>query len=253
MEKLAKFLFFVFLLVYFTVTVVSQTPAKVAANMVLQQAPGLSLSGVSGTVWSGKAGAAKVQIGADTLDLGGLSWDLDVWSLLGFKVCSDLKSQLIQGHVCRNLTGENALSQVMVDNIPASMFNNLVGAQLGGTASATIQNAIVTDQGKFKALQGNLTWMRARGNGGGGWFPLGSFGADVTDNGDGGIRGTIIDIDGEFEIKMEASYNFDGQPRVNGTIKPRANAPQALVDTLGVFTQALDDGSYRLEWPIGGG
>lgn len=253
MEKFVKLSFVVFLVAYFLVAVVARVPAQLVANTLVNAVAGLKLGGVSGTAWSGRAGAATLQLPGKTLDLGGLIWTVDVPALLGLKLCVDLDTQLIRGYACRNLSGQNHLKQVMVDEFPVSMIGSMVGAELGGVGTVTIQNAVVDDTGLVSELQGNVTWMRARGNGGGGWFPLGSFAADVSANGRGGIKAQVVDVDGEFEIKIDGEIGINEPPRVNGIIKPRHNAPQALVDTLMVFTEVLDDGTYKVTWPIGGG
>ena len=61
MERLAKLVFFIGLLVYFLVTVVARTPAEWGAWVAIKSVPGLSLTGVSGTLWSGRAGSAQVE------------------------------------------------------------------------------------------------------------------------------------------------------------------------------------------------
>ncbi len=253
MGKLLKVIFGLFLLVYFVVAVVSRTPAKVVAGAIVNAAPGVTLGSVSGTAWNGRAGAATVQLPGKLLDLGGVRWKISPAALLGLNLCVDLDSGLLRGNVCRSLSGSNQFSQVFVDDFPMSMLGDMIGAELAGTGNVTIQKAVIDDAGTISDIKGNVTWMRARGNGGGGWYPLGSFAAELSPNGNGGIHAHVVDVDGEFEVKLDGEVGVKSLPKVLGTIKPRANAPQILVDTLMVFTELQDDGTYKLTWPIGGG
>lgn len=253
MGKLIKLLFGIFLLAYLLIAIAARVPAEWVADAAVQAVPGLSLGGVSGTAWEGSASAAILQLpGQKLIDLGGLSWDVDVPALLAMNLCADVESRMARGHLCRSISKRNTLKQVIVDDIPVSMFGDMIGAQLGGVGSVAIRNAVITDSGEVKELDGNVTWMRARGNGGGGWFPLGSFAAELSDNGNGGVIADVVDVDGEFEIKLRGEIGLNSPPRLNGTIKPRPAAPQALVDTLMVFTEVLDDGTYKVTWPLGG-
>lgn len=253
MKKLAKLLFAIFLVGYFLFYIVANIPAKLVANEIVKAVPNLHLGVVSGTAWRGRAGAATVDIPGQTLDLGGVRWKVDVPSLLGLRLCMDVDTGVARGHVCRGMTGTNTLQQFIVDEFPVSLLNNIVGAELGGVGEVTVRKAVVNDKGHVSDLDARMTWMRARGNGGGGWFPLGSFAADLTANGSGGVKAQVVDVDGEFEIKIDGEIGVNQLPKANGIIKPRENAPQALVDTLMVFTEVLDDGSYKVTWPIGGG
>lgn len=252
MGKLIKLLFGIFLLIYLLVSIAARIPAEWVADAAVKSVPGLTLGGVSGTAWTGRASAATLQLPGQLVDLGGLKWDVDIPALLTMSLCADVESRVARGHVCRGLNGQNTLKQVIVDDIPMSMFGSMVGAQLGGVGSVAIQRAVFDDAGVVKEMDGNITWMRARGNGGGGWFPLGSFAAELSENGEGGIIADIDDVDGEFDVELRGEVAVGSLPSLEGTIKPRPNAPQALVDTLMLFTQVVEEGTYKVTWPIGG-
>lgn len=252
MARLAKVVFFIALLIYFVALVVVRTPAEWGAWAALQAAPNLSLTGVSGTLWSGKAAAAHVRVGDDTLDLGTLTWEVDSLALLGLKACVDLDSQKVRGQVCRTVAGKNTARQLLADQLPVNMLDDLVGVQLGGVGSVTIERGRFTDDGRIEQLQGNVTWQQARVNVGTGWFALGSYAADVTDNGNGGISANIFDLEGNFTVQLQGEIAPGSEPRVNGIITPKEGAQQPLVDALSVFTETLDNGSFRVTWPIGG-
>lgn len=254
MERLLKVLFFVGLFFYFVVLVVARIPAEWGAKIVTDSVPGLSLGGVSGTLWDGKAVTVQVVNNGQILDLGHLQWKLKPSSLLALKACVDVKSQIAQGDVCHGLDKRTHLSRFMVDQVPANLLNRTLGVQLSGTANAMIRTAELSSNGELTDLDGNITWQNGAINAGTGWFALGSFVADVTDNDQGGIRGTITDLEGDFTVQLDGEYDFRSrQPRVKGLITPKESAAQPLKDALSVFTEMQDDGSFKVTWPFGAG
>lgn len=252
MERLLKLLFIVGLVLYFLVVVIARAPAQWGAWAALQAAPDLALTGVSGTLWDGQAATAQVRVGNEALDLGALSWELNPLALLTAKVCLDVESQMVRGYVCRTASGKNTVRQLLADQLPVRMLNDMVGVQLGGTGSITIASGRFDDEGRIEELQGNLTWQQARVNVGTGWFALGSYGADIVDNDNGGVVANVTDLEGNFAVQLQGEINPGEEPRVNGLITPKEGAQQPLVDALSVFTESLDDGSFRVTWPIGG-
>ncbi|MCR6652997.1 MAG: type II secretion system protein N [Cellvibrionaceae bacterium] len=232
---MAKLLFFIGLAVYFLVTVVARTPAEWGAWVALKSVPGLSLTGVSGTLWSGRAGSAQVAVNGHTLDLGALQWRLHGWSLLLFKACLDVRSPSLQGDVCQSAGGTLSVRKLMVDQVPAKIFYNHPDIQVGGIGSAAVERADLTLDGRVKDLQGNLTWQRLAVNAGTGWFTLGTFAADARANGQGGIALNITDLEGDFKVELQGDYTVGGQPTLNGLITPKDTAPQPLKDALGAL------------------
>ncbi|MBC6906257.1 hypothetical protein DWB84_12365 [Saccharophagus sp. K07] len=256
MERLVKVVFFVGLLIYFLMAVVARTPAEWGAWVALRAVPNLSLNGVSGSLWAGKAASAQVVVNRETMDLGALQWRLDGLSLLLLKACMNVRSTTIQGEVCYGLGGRVTINKLLVDQVPAKVFYNNPGVQIGGTGNATVQHAELTlrngGQVEIKDLAGSVTAQRMAINVGTGWFSLGSFAADATENGRGGVALNITDIEGDFSVQVQGDLMVGEQPQLSGVITPKETAPQPLKDALGVFMEMQDDGSYKLEWPIGG-
>lgn len=251
MERLAKIAFFVGLVIYFVFSVISRVPAQWGAQVALQNAPGLTLGAVSGSLWSGKAASATINVQGQTIDLGGLSWDVDVWALLGLNVCADITSRMIQADVCRSLAGMNRVDNLMLETFPAKMLDPIISfARLGGDIGITVKHLQVTDDGKIHKISANAFWDGARGEAGGGWFELGGFNADLKENGQGGVVATIVDTAGGFGLQMDAEYGFGGEYKADGIITPRPEANSELVVSLGLFTETLDDGTFRLKWPM---
>jgi len=251
-ERLAKLVFFVGLAVYFLIAVLARTPAEWGAWIALKSLPGLSLSGVSGSLWSGRAASAQTFIFGQKVDLGALQWRLKPWSLLTLNVCADLQSELANGGVCHGISGNTTVRKALLDQLPVRLFNP-PGIQLGGTGNATLQHAVIARDGSLKELQGSVSWQQAGINVGTGWFNLGSFAADVTGNDEGGIRAQIQDLEGDFAVAVQAEFTQGKPLRADGLVTPRDSAPQEIKEALSAFAEQQDDGSFKIAWPIGGG
>lgn len=251
MGKLAKVAFGLFLVVYFLYLVAAYAPAQLVAGALVNNVPNLKLGGISGTVWRGRAAAASLNIAGKEFDLGALRWKVNVPALLSANLCSDVETALFNGKACRSISGKNKLEQFFLDEFAVSTLNDFLPVQLGGSSSLTVKKLVVDDQGMVDELDAHLTWMRARGDGGAGWYPLGSYAAELSENGRGGIKAQVSDVGGEFEVALEGEVGVRELPRARGTVKPRPEAPQILVDSLMLVGEQLEDGSFRLSWPIG--
>lgn len=247
-----KSLFFLFLIVYFLAVVIARVPAAWAAWVALKAVPELSLAGVSGTAWEGRAVGAQVQLGPQRLDLGGLRWDVAVLPLLALSACADVQSEMFTGNVCHSLAGGNKVQGASIDGIPASLLDARLGVSLGGVAGGVVQRARFTDDGQLTELAGTFTWQGARVNYGDGWMPLGSFAAELQDDGQGGVSANIFDTEGAIGVNFQGLLAPTGEVRGEGFITPRDGAPQQLINGLSVMAEAQDDGSYRVTWPMGG-
>ena len=252
MGRLLKLGFFICLAVYFFLTVIMTAPAEWVASAAVKSVPGLSLSGVSGTVWSGRAAGAHYRYMGDNIDFGGLSWKSGLLSLLGLKVCAEIDSGLVDGDVCQGIGGKTEFKKLKVNRLPASMFDKHIGvASLGGVASVDVRHAQIAKNGAVKKLDGKLDWRSAQVNAGDGWFQLGSFAADLGAGEDGGITFKLFDLDGNFNVDIRGAFSYKGQPSLKGTVKPKPEAPAPLVDGLRVFSQETNDGTFQVAWPIG--
>jgi general secretion pathway protein N len=182
-----------------------------------------------------------------------VAWRINAWKLLTLKACVDLTNHMVSGNVCHGIDGVIRLNKVLVDQVPTKVLDSIVQAQLAGTANATFQQAAITRQGQIRELQGSVSWQQAGINVGTGWMNLGGFAADLSANGQNGLLADLRDLEGDFTIAVKADYTLGGELKMSGNIVPKPSAPQMLKDALGVYTEAQDDGSFKVTWPIGSG
>src|SRR5690606_5232707 len=120
----------------------AQIPATWGAHL-MTQGNTLGLTGVTGTVWQGRASMSSVEIDNIPYSLGELRWRLRPWSLLALKPCAnvvaELERQRIEGEVCARINGSVQARNVSVD-APASLIQAGIPTPIDGQLAASIAN-----------------------------------------------------------------------------------------------------------------
>lgn len=219
------FLFFLF----------RQIPATWGAY-ALTRGTGLSLSGITGSVWNGRASLASVRLQYGEHSLGQLTWKLSPLSLLTLKPCAFLttrmENQSFEGNVCAGSGGNLSVSDADV-NLPATLIQPRIPLPIGG------QLALHLDQLELRGnvlskLKGKLSWTEALINNGTGWLGIGSFGAEFVDNGSNGVKANVFhlagpaEVDLQVELKAPAGGSVQGKLLANKTFLESANAMQVM-------------------------
>lgn len=251
--RLFSLLFGLGLLIYVCLMIVTRIPAGWGAYFVQSAAPNLQLSAVTGTVWNGEAANAKITIDGKTIDLGRLTWHLEPLALFQMRACAKVRSDLLGGDVCRSANNVNMLSDLVVNRLPAQVLNDAMGASLFGHGDITVNRFHVKDNGDILDLEGHLTWENAAidPRTGTGRMELGNYAVALTENGTGGLYADITDLSGEFDVDIRGDIKLREMPKLTGTIRPSANAPNPIVQALSIFAEPLDDGGFRINFPGG--
>lgn len=216
----------------------------------------VQLAGIEGTVWSGRASVGAV---AD-LPLHDVRWRLSAWPLLLGRVSADLRAQLDDGFVTAQVKATR--SRVELNDVRAStslptLRNVLPIAGVRGAASLKLSKL---DLDVAKAwptrVVGELTLAELetvplistgpRGK----LVPLGNYIVRFLDTA-GGINATVNDTGGPLEVSGTFALDASRTYKIDARIKPRADAPQELVDGLNVVT-ADPDGEGRRPFTWGG-
>lgn len=193
------------------VFVISKTPAVWGAYAMTRGGQ-IALSGVSGTLWSGRASLASFKVDQVDYSLGQVSWTLNPWSLLTLSPCADIKTELdrqeIEGEVCAGLGGTLKLYNTTI-SAPASLLQPRLPLPIEGQFSARIEELQV--QGDYlRKLQGNLSWTGARIHNGNNWMSLGSYAAELRDDSEGGIIAQVFHLDGPVDIDLQVKLAAGG-------------------------------------------
>lgn len=205
-------------LVLWLIFVVSQIPAVWGAYAMTRSGQ-LALSGVSGTLWSGRASLASFKADGIDYSLGQLYWKLKPWSLLTLNPCADIVTELdrqhIEGEVCAGIGGSLVLRDATI-SAPAALLQPTLPLSIDGNLSASI--VLMEVQGDYlQELRGNLSWTAAQIHNGNNWMALGSYAAQLADDDRGGIVADVFQLDGPADIALQVKLLAGGGGAVSGT------------------------------------
>ena len=203
----------------------SQIPARVLTAFLPAM---LSLSGLSGTVWSGQAIRAWAIIDGQPLMLGRVQWQLQPWRLgwgSPLTLTSEWGDQIFTSRMGMRLSGLTVLRDVSV-NLDTSVLRAMFPLYLGGTLSGSFDR-IEVEQAGLRQAQGtvylqNAIWTANSGN-----IPLGDYRIDVAGNAGSadGIVGEVITENGALVLAGELSLAMDSD-----AVKLSATGPVARDD-----------------------
>ncbi len=237
----------------FLVFVLSNIPAVWGA-WAMTRGTGLAMSGVTGSVWNGKASLASVQMNGQEHSLGQLSWSLSPLSLITrcAQVTTKLPMQEFAGEICSGAGGDVEIHDADV-SVPATVLQSKFPVPIHGQVSSHIEELQLRGN-VLQKLKGNFTWNNARVNTGANWLDIGSYAAELTDNGNNGVNAKVFQLSGPIEVNLDVELAAPSGGRVSGQLA----APQQFIesanatDVLAMFAQLerVDDQNkhyYRVD------
>ena len=203
----------------------SQIPARVLTAFLPAT---LTLSGLSGTVWSGQAVRAWAMIDGQPLMLGRVQWQLEPWRLgwgSPLTLTSEWGDQIFTSRIGMGLSGLTVLRDVSL-NLDTSALRAMFPLYLGGTLSGSFDR-IELEQAGLRQAQGtvylrNAIWTAKSGN-----IPLGDYRIDVAGDAGStdGIVGEVITENGALVLAGDLSLAMDSY-----AVKLSATGPVARDD-----------------------
>ncbi|WP_075186977.1 type II secretion system protein N [Teredinibacter haidensis] len=248
-KKLIKPTLITFLVLYFLYLVLSRAPAEIAASVMHKTIPNLWLTGVEGSVWEGKAKGAQLDLANSALPLGSLTWSLSAWSLLMLKPCVSFETRgggpILSGVACQSIAGSTSLKDVSIETAIAP-FGDVLGAPLSGQGSVNIISAKLSNR-RVEKMDARVSWQNGSINPGEGWVVLGSYGATVSENNQGGIKAKITDLDAPLQVDLTAEASLNSW-QVVGSVTPQANAHDLLKGGIQLIGEETEPGTYEVQW-----
>ena len=202
----------------FVTLLLSQIPAR-AISRVLPDS--VTLTGVSGTIWSGRSARAWVEIDEQPLMLGRVQWRLQPWRILvgaPLSLSSVWGQQALRAQLGYRLGGSIVLQDAAF-NVDTQLFKAFFPLYLGGVLSgefaqiAIDEGHIVDSEGVVRLLRG--AWTARSGN-----LPLGDYQIDFSsaDTAGVGTAGALKTIAGSLELSGNVSATaMDYQIAVEAT------------------------------------
>ncbi len=229
----------------YLVFLVTTLPAPWAYSWAQTRLGGVVLSGLSGSVWDGRAVTA--QLGQTRLEK--FHWQLNPWALLFGRLGADLefayRDEPAALSVSRGFGGRWHFSDVAL-RMPARALESwlrLPAAELSGVLDVQLDKLVI-DQGRITTAQGVMAWNNAAVV-----KPvtadLGGFTVTL-DNADEGIKGVLKDqggavqADGVLNLKPDGNYDF------TGTLVSGDPRQPAIAQGVQLFGQPGGDGRVKL-------
>ncbi len=239
-----RYYFLTAILSYF-ILLIATIPAKPVIDLINDNSP-VTIQGVSGTVWNGKA----YIISTDNMLFNKTRWSFNTWKFLIGKIAIDIDSHYLNNNITAELgtsfTGRYFANELSA-KIPAretALLANIPLAQLDGMISVNIAHA-QWKQGELPLATGEIKWNNAAVTV-----------ADTASLGDVLItlseseqqlnakitnQGGDIKISGTAELIPEKNYNVDIK------LSPTATANNNIRQSLGFFAQKQPNGEYLLK------
>lgn len=212
--------------------------------------PELNLTGIDGSVWSGRAGMVVFRKAL----LGEVSWELSTLSLLlgkaKLKALLQSENGYLQSNLSTPLTGGALALTGIEGQLPLAellRFTPYLPVVLEGRLSLNLSELELTADGRMQRAEGTAMWHQAAMTAPQ-ELPLGDLKLALHTEEDGKVIGDISDQGGPLKVEGKVEYSPDGSYRVNGTVAAAENAPESLAKALGWLGKPDPQGRYRLNY-----
>lgn len=225
----------------FVIGLLVMFPARVAYQWV--QVPGVSVSGISGTLWSGTASEASI----NNAYMRDVSWQNEPLQLLGarlgYAVSASPPSGFLQANVSVSIGGATEVSDLRAA-LPLSWLSNGIGlSQLEGTANLSFERFELEDglpiaadgEVQVNNLRSTLLGPDTLGNYSAKFFTQADqVSASIED------LDAIVDLAGVLQISRDRTFVFEGK------VKSTAETPQNLRQQLQRFYPPNDRDQHEI-------
>jgi general secretion pathway protein N len=233
-------------------------PASWLIYGVQQVAPAFQVSGVSGTLWQGRAEYVQWADRGHALPLGELKWQLSAFSLLALKPCVQFSSgfgaQYLKGNICYAWVDRVVLGEGIDIALPIANIAPFFGVNLGGDINAFLDSAELR-QGQLVNVDASLRWLGASVYNGSEWLDLGSIQSRFRDDYSGLISewrhleqaGLVAPVEVNIRVDVVDVLATAPTVKVKGFIKPSAQN-SGLNPMLQFMGNKDNDGFYRIDF-----
>lgn len=218
-------------------------PAKPFTDIINDNAS-VSIQGVSGTLWSGKA----YLISIDNIQLRNTEWSFNLLKLFIGRLAINLDSQH-SGNKISAEVGTSFLGRFFLNNLTAkisaaelSQIVQIPLAQLDGMISLNIEHA-QWKQGELPLATGEINWKNASITVAD-TASLGNVSILLTENEEQLLNAEIKNQGGDIKINGTAELIPDTDYAVNIKLKPTATANNNIKQSLGLFSKKQPDGNF---------
>ena len=202
----------------FATLLVSQIPARAISRVLPDD---VTLTGISGTIWSGRAARAWVEIDQQPLMLGRVQWQLQPWRILWgapLSLSSVWGQQALRAQLSYRPDGSIVLQDAAF-TVNTQLFKAFFPLYLGGALSGEFAQ-IAINEGHVTNAEGVVRLRRGVWTARSGNIPLGDYQIDFSsaDSAAVGTVGALKTITGSLELSGKLSSTLtDYQIAVEAT------------------------------------
>lgn len=227
----------------FLLFLVALMPARVLLRFV---PPQVSLSGVSGTVWRGKADSVSLHaVAGSTLvrgskPIGSLRWSFRPWRLAALELSYRVELKPPGGQLAMNVSlGRGGLLRLgdVKGSFPVAAVDQIVApAGWRGTVELDVARLDLSSQTGFPTAADGTATVRHLTAAGPGGIDIGSYELTLGQGAVGtreAIAGRLRDLgDGPMRVRGTLKLNVDGSYLLSGDVTAMAGAGPAVLNTL---------------------
>jgi len=236
------------LVVYLVFLIVKLPAVHVLAKIQLPK--GVSVSGISGTIWNGHVHRAQI----NGLPISNVDWTLSFLPLLLGEISAQVKAGNIRDidQISANGYVSFAGQHLEVDNLLAYIPTNLVISllPLPIPVQADGRFKVQLDEVDYEAgcqkFTGKGQWLNANFTGTTGVIDLGNFNADLSCEN----NSIVVDVKppNSFGLSAKATIPADMKFKISGRFKPDANLPQEVHQAAQFFGNPDAEGYYPIKF-----
>ena len=225
---------------------VATAPAAWAVRLLESRLPGLQASGVSGSLWSGRAQRLSI----DNITVTDLDWSWRPLAVLLGRAEYRLRGQWLASPVSLRagvgVTGSAYLADVSAKVVAQALLEQLYpqAASLNGQLTMELDTVDFSTQGQLPLISGDIHWQQAGldtpVNLRLGEVALLLTPADDKTTGTLNAKGGQLLVDGELSLAPAGGYTLDAKIRANGQL------PSAVENGLRTFAD-YKNGEYQLK------
>jgi general secretion pathway protein N len=246
-QYMKKKYYYLTAIISYLVLLIITIPASTVMALLDDDSP-VSIQGISGTLWQGKAYSMLIN---DTIKLNNTEWSVNAWKLITGRIALQMKTRYNKNTISGEV-GTSFLGRIFINELTARISAAEVATvaaiplvQLDGLISLDIEHA-EWKQGELPLASGRVIWENAAVTAAE-TAALGNVTITLGESEQHQLSAAIqnqggdIKISGSAELLPEADYALDIK------LLPTASANNNIKQSLGLFAQRQSNGEYILK------
>jgi len=240
-----KYYFLTAIFSYF-ILLMASIPAKTATDIINDNSP-VTIQGVSGTLWNGKA----YTISVNNMQFKKTRWSFNLWKLFIGKISINLDTRYLENSITAEI-GTSFTGRYFTNDLSAKIsaseiaqLANIPLAQLGGKIAVDIEHA-QWKQGEFPLASGVIKWNNATVTIAD-TASLGNVTIVLSESDQRLLNAEIKNQGGDIKISGSAELVPENNYAAEIKLSPTATANNNIRQSLGFFATKQPNGEYVLK------